>query len=75
MIGVSLWVGSFTVGAIALTVLSFGWPVCAELGYRFSGKISFHKFGLDYDGGREIQEGFYGLMQDLTFVSIYLLNL
>ena len=72
MIGVSLWVGSFKVGAIALAVLSFGWPLCTELGYKSSGKISFHKFGLDYEGGWELQEGFYGFIQDLTFISIYL---
>jgi hypothetical protein len=70
MIGVSLWVGSFTVGAVALVVLSFGWPLCAELGYRFSGKISFHKFGLDYDGGWELQEGFKGALIDLVIIAI-----
>ena len=58
-----------------ITFLSIGFPIACELGYYFRDKISFDKFGLSYSGGWELQEGFYGLMQDLVFISLVLTKL
>ena len=48
--------------------LSVGFPVACELGYYFRDKLHFEKYGLSYAGGWELQEGFYGLMQDLVII-------
>ena len=53
-----------------ITFLSIGFPIACELGYYFRDKVSFEKFGLSYSGGWELQEGFYGLMQDIVFIAI-----
>ena len=53
-----------------ITFLSIGFPIACELGYYFRYKVSFEKFGLSYSGGWEIQEGFYGLMQDLVLIGL-----
>ena len=53
---------------IAILLLSIGFPIACELGYYFRDKISFEKYGLSYIGGWELQEGFYGLMQDLVLI-------
>ena len=67
MIGIGM-LTSATVAVVGLLVLSFGWVVCAELGYYFRDKIAIEKFGLSYVGGWELQEGFYGVLQDLVLV-------
>ena len=69
MIGIGM-LTSATVGVVGLIVLSFGLVVCAELGYYFRDKIAIEKFGLSYVGGWELQEGFYGVLQDLVFGGI-----
>lgn len=69
MIGIGM-LTSATVGVVGLIVLSFGWVVCADLGYYFRDKIAIEKFGLSYVGGWELQEGFYGVLQDLVFGGI-----
>ena len=58
-----------------ILLLSISFPIACELGYYFRDKISFEKFGLSYRGGWELQEGFYGLMQDIVLVSLILINL
>ena len=55
-------------GCIAF--LSVGFPIACELGYYFRDKISFEKYGLSFRGGWELQEGFYGLMQDLVLITL-----
>ena len=55
-----------------ILALSIGFPIACELGYYFRDKISFEKFGLSYSGGWELQEGFYGLMQDMVLISLVL---
>ena len=56
-------------------LLSIGFPIACELGYYFRDKISFEKFGLSYSGGWELQEGFYGVMQDIVLISLILTRL
>ena len=70
MIGVGLWTGSAMVAVVGLFVLSFGWIICADLGYYFRDKIAIEKFGLSYVGGWELQEGFYGVLQDLVLIGV-----
>ena len=53
---------------LMILTLSIGFPIACELGYYFRDKISFEKFGLSYIGGWELQEGFYGLMQDIVLI-------
>ena len=53
---------------VCVAVLSVGFPLACELGYYFRDKINFEKFGLSYVGGWELQEGFYGVLQDLVLV-------
>ena len=55
---------------IGLLVLSFGWVLCAELGFKYRDKISYEGFGLSFVGGWELQEGLYGVLQDLVFGGI-----
>ena len=50
--------------------LSVGFPIACETGYLLRDKISFEKFGLSYSGGWELQEGAYGLMQDLVLITL-----
>ena len=47
----------------------------AYLGYYFRDKIAIEKFGLSYVGGWELQEGFYGVLQDLVFIGVVVWNL
>ena len=56
--------------AVMILALSIGFPLACELGYYFRDKVSFEKFGLSYIGGWELQEGFYGLMQDLVLITL-----
>ena len=56
-----------------ILALSIGFPLACEIGYYFRDKVSFEKFGLSYSGGWEIQEGFYGLMQDMVLISLFIL--
>ena len=56
-----------------IVFLSVGFPIACELGYYFRDKVSFEKFGLSYIGGWELQEGFYGLMQDMVLISLLIL--
>lgn len=58
--------------AVAVAVLSVGFPVACEVGYRLRDKIKFHRYGLSIAGGWEIQEAVYGLIQDAVFVGIIL---
>jgi hypothetical protein len=53
-------------GCIAF--LSVGFPIACEIGYLLRDKISFEKYGLSFSGGWELQEGVYGLMQDLVLI-------
>lgn len=69
MIGVALLFNSVLCGLIGLLVLAIGFPICAELGYIFRDKISISKFGLSFVGGWELQEGFYGIWQDLVLIA------
>ena len=61
--------------SVMILSLSFSFPLACELGYYFRDKVSFDKFGLSYSGGWELQEGFYGLMQDIVFISLVLTKL
>lgn len=65
-----LYFVGFSVELLTLMILalSIGFPLACELGYYFRDKISFDKFGLSYNGGWELQEGFYGLMQDIVLI-------
>ena len=65
-----LYFVGFSVEILTATILllSIGFPIACELGYFFRDKISFEKYGLSYSGGWELQEGFYGLMQDLVLI-------
>ena len=50
--------------------LSVGFPIACEIGYSLRDKISFEKYGLEFRGGWELQEGAYGLMQDLVLITL-----
>ena len=69
-----LYFVGFSVELLTLMILalSIGFPIACELGYYFRDKVSFEKFGLSYSGGWEIQEGIYGLMQDIVLISLVL---
>ena len=58
---------------VMILALSIGFPIACELGYYFRDKVSFEKFGLSYSGGWEIQEVWYGLVQDLVLISLFIL--
>ena len=47
-----------------------GFPIACEIGYLLRDKISFEKYGLEFRGGWELQEGAYGLMQDLVLITL-----
>ena len=65
-----LYFVGFSIELLTLMILalSFSFPLACEFGYYFRDKVSFEKFGLSYSGGWELQEGFYGLMQDLVLI-------
>ena len=63
---------SWVVIAVAVAVLSVGFPVACEAGYALRDKIKFHKYGLSIEGGWEIQEAAYGLIQDAVLIGIIL---
>ena len=69
-----LYFVGFSIELLTLMILalSFSFPLACEFGYYFRDKVSFEKFGLSYSGGWELQEGFYGLMQDLVLISLVL---
>ena len=56
--------------ALAILVLSIGFPIACEIGYRLRDKINFHKYGFSVAGGWEIQEVAYGLIQDLVLIGL-----
>ena len=58
--------------AVAVVVLSIGFPIACEIGYRLNGKIKFHKYGLSIEGGWEIQEVAYGVIQDVVLIGLIL---
>ena len=58
--------------AVAVVVLSVGFPIACEIGYRLNGKIKFHKYGLSIEGGWEIQEVAYGAIQDVVLIGLIL---
>lgn len=41
-----------------------------EIGYLLRDKTSFGKYVLEFRGGWELQEGVYGLMQDLVIITL-----
>ena len=51
-------------------MLAVGFPVACEVGYRLKDKIKFHRYGLSIEGGWEIQEAAYGVIQDIVLVGI-----
>lgn len=55
---------------VGLLVLSFGWVLCAELGFKYRDKISFEKFGLSFSGGWELGEAIVGIEQDLVIITL-----
>lgn len=57
---------------IAIILLSVGFPLACELGYRTSRMFEFNKYGFSVSGGWEHQEVWYGLMQDIVFVGVVL---
>lgn len=58
--------------AIAIILLSVGFPLACELGYRTSKMFEFNKYGFSVVGGWEHQEVWYGLMQDIVLISLIL---
>ena len=54
--------------AIAIILLSVGFPLACELGYRTSKMFEFNKYGFSVVGGWEHQEVWYGLMQDSVLI-------
>ena len=60
-------------GAPLLVVaLAVGFPLACELGYRTKWTLRFRAFEASDAWGR--QEVFYGAMQDLAFIAIYLIS-
>lgn len=53
-------------------VLAAGFPLACELGYRTKWTLKFRAFEASDAWGR--QEVFYGAMQDLAFIAIYLIS-
>ena len=51
-----------------ILLLSIGFPIACEIGYRLKDTINFEAYGLSFKGGWEIQEGAYGIMQDLALI-------
>ena len=75
-VGVAMWVGVVP-AVVAWLVVSFGWPVAAEIGY-YIGEIkkkSLHFWVFNYSGGWEWQEGIYGALIDLVIVGLWLWTL
>lgn len=58
--------------AVAVAVLSIGFPIACEVGYKFNDKIKFNKYGLSIEGGWEIQEAVYGVIQDVVLIGLIL---
>ena len=66
-----LFVGVY--GALLFAVaLAAGFPLACELGYRTKWTLRFRAFEASDAWGR--QEVFYGAMQDLAFIAIYLIS-
>ena len=57
---------------VSVVILSVGFPVACEIGYRLKDKIKFNKFGISIEGGWEIQEAAYGVIQDAVFAGLVL---
>ena len=61
----------FVADSLLITVLilflSIGFPIACEIGYLLRDK-DYSFFKLSYQGGWEMQEGAYGLMQDLVLI-------
>ena len=55
---------------VAIVVLSIGFPIACEIGYRLKDKVSFEKYGLSFKGGWELQEGAYGIIQDVVLIGL-----
>ena len=54
---------------VSILFLSIGFPIACEIGYLLRNKdYSFWK--LSYKGGWEMQEGVYGLMQDVVLIGL-----
>ena len=58
--------------AVAVAVLSIGFPIACEVGYKLKDKIKFNKYGLSIEGGWEIQEVAYGVIQDVVLIGLIL---
>lgn len=56
--------------AVAVVLLSVGFPIACEIGYRTSKLFSFEKYGFSVSGGWEHQEVAYGLIQDLVLIGL-----
>lgn len=55
-----------------IVFLSIGFPIACEIGYRTAKLFSFEKYGFSVKGGWEHQEIWYGLMQDLVLIVLYI---
>lgn len=58
---------------LAIILLSFGFPLACELGYRTSPLFSLEYKTFSVKGGWEHQEIWYGLMQDIVLIGVVLL--
>jgi len=56
--------------AVAVLILSIGFPLACEIGYLLKDKVHFEKYGFSVVGGWEIQETAYGLIQDLVIIGL-----
>jgi len=56
--------------AVAVLILSVGFPLACEIGYLLKDKVHFEKYGFSVVGGWEIQEIAYGLIQDLVIIGL-----
>jgi len=54
----------------SILALSICFPIACELGYKNSNYLEFKYKFLEYKGAWELQEGFYGIMQDVVFIII-----
>lgn len=57
---------------VCVAVLSVGFPIACEIGYRTSKLFSFEKYGFSVRGGWEHQEVWYGLFQDVVIFILLL---
>jgi len=51
-----------------IVFLSVGFPIACELGYKYKDRVKFNLLGVSFTNGWSIQEGFYGLFQDIVIL-------